>query len=422
MRRALVVLHRWFGLFTAAFLFLAGLTGAVIAWDHELDAWLNPELFRSASRGTAMSAFALADRIEQDDPRLRVRYLQLTHEPGHSALFAVYPRVDPATGRPFELGFDQVAVDTVSGEARGRRLWGEPAWSRANLLPFLYKLHYSLHIPSALGTEPGVLFMGIVAVVWLLDALIALYISFPEGSPFRRSFAFRLRAGGYRLLFDLHRSGGVWIWPLLLVFALSAVAMNLGRELVRPAVSLLSELTPDPFKDAAAAEPASFVEPRFTRAQIAERARSEAAQRSISAPLGGMFYAPEVGIYGAGFFEPGDEHGDGGLGNPWLYFDGRSGAVVGAQLPGAGSAGDLYLQLQFPLHSGRIAGVPGRIAVTLLGLAIATLSVTGVVIWARKRNARRHAARKRSTTLRRPAPPHGGAAVPSTRELEDSTG
>jgi hypothetical protein len=52
-------------------------------------------------------------------------------------------------------------------EVRGRRLWGEAAWSRANLLPFLYKLHYGLHIPSALGIEPGMLFMGIVAAAWL---------------------------------------------------------------------------------------------------------------------------------------------------------------------------------------------------------------------------------------------------------------
>jgi uncharacterized iron-regulated membrane protein len=41
------------------------------------------------------------------------------------------------------------------------------------------------------------------------------------------------------------------------------------------------------------------------------------------------------------------------------------------------------------LHSGRIFGRAGRIAITLLGLAIATLSATGVMIWARKRAARR---------------------------------
>ena len=42
MRRFLAALHRYCGLCTALFLFVAGLTGAVIAWDHELDRALNP--------------------------------------------------------------------------------------------------------------------------------------------------------------------------------------------------------------------------------------------------------------------------------------------------------------------------------------------------------------------------------------------
>ena len=46
------------------------------------------------------------------------------------------------------------------------------------------------------------------------------------------------------------------------------------------------------------------------------------------------------------------------------------------------------MQAQFPLHSGRILGLPGRILVSLLGLAVAMLSLTGVVIWMRKRRSR----------------------------------
>jgi uncharacterized iron-regulated membrane protein len=57
-------------------------------------------------------------------------------------------------------------------------------------------------------------------------------------------------------------------------------------------------------------------------------------------------------------------------------------------VPGEGSAGDIFLQAQFPLHSGRIIGLPGRIRISLMGLAVATLSVTGLVIWWRKRQAR----------------------------------
>ena len=37
MRFAFVLAHRWLGLALATFLFVAGLTGAVISWGHELD-------------------------------------------------------------------------------------------------------------------------------------------------------------------------------------------------------------------------------------------------------------------------------------------------------------------------------------------------------------------------------------------------
>ena len=36
-----LVAHRWVGVVIAGFLIMAGLTGAVFSWDHELDDLLN---------------------------------------------------------------------------------------------------------------------------------------------------------------------------------------------------------------------------------------------------------------------------------------------------------------------------------------------------------------------------------------------
>lgn len=402
MRLALVTLHRWLGLFTAVFLALAGLTGALIAWDHELDAWLNPELMRSAGEGAVKEPLALVRQLEEADPRLYVRYLPLALEPGHTAVFSVAPRMDAATGKPYALDFDQAFVDPHNGALLGTRLWGEPSLARKAIMPFLYRLHYSLHLPDGFDVQWGVLLMGIVAIVWFLDAFIALSISFPRGSDWKKSLAFRVSAGGYRLLFDLHRSSGVWLWPLLLVFSITAVGMNLGNEVLRPLVRTFSSLTPDPFAERAGGAQQGQL-PRVSREQVLESARAEAARLGLNGPLGGIFYVPEADLYGIGVYGPGQEHGDGGLGNPWLYFEGSSGALVSAQLPGQGSAGDVFMQLQFPLHSGRIAALPGRVLVTLLGLVITLLSVTGIVIWARKRRGRLSMGHKRVRRLQ-PSP------------------
>ncbi|MFT3907628.1 MAG: PepSY-associated TM helix domain-containing protein [Steroidobacteraceae bacterium] len=391
LRPLLVVVHRWFGLAIAVFLFVAGLTGAVISWDHELDSALNPQLYHAQSAQHGQSAgsldngLALASHVEALRPQLQVTYVPLVAEAGETLQMSVAPRIDPATGKLFALDYNQVAVDPATGVIQGQREWGAVSLARENLLPFLYKLHYSMHIPDVGTFELGVFIMGIIGIVWTLDAFVALVISFPSLKSWRKSFAFRWNKGGFPLLFDLHRSSGVWLWPLLLVLALTSVSMNLNYEVVRPVVSMFSRLSPDPIslRTPVAAEKA--VAPAVTREQVLALAQAEGVRRGWKTPAGAVYYSPEYAAYGVGFFAPGNEHGDGGLGNAWLYFDAANGASMGASVPGEGTAGDIYLQAQFPLHSGRIAGLAGRILVSALGLIVAMLSVTGVWIWVRKR-------------------------------------
>jgi uncharacterized iron-regulated membrane protein len=397
MRSFLVLVHRWLGLSIAAFLFIAGLTGAVIAWEHELDVWLNPDFFGANSDAEPLPALELARRVEQSDARVGVGYVPLAIERGRALIVRVYPRVDPVTGRPFVLDFDQVAIDPGSGVVQGKRLWGRASLSRLQLVPFLYRLHFTLHLPTANRVDLGTLLMGSVALIWALDGIVALWISFPSRKTWRKSFQFRFGAGGHKLNFDLHRSGGVWLWPLLITLAVTGVSMNLRSQVVEPVVSFFSPLTPSPLDADRRGAPR---EPRISREVAIERARAVAPLRGIALPPGGIFYAPTAGVFGVGFFEAGgDEHGSAGLGSPFLFIDGADGSALGAEIPGRGSAGDRFMQVQFPLHSGRILGTPGRVLMSVLGLAVAILSVTGVLIWARKRRARRRVAARANPSV-----------------------
>ena len=385
LRPKLVLLHRYVGLAMAPFLFIAGLTGAVIAWQQELDEWLNPQFFVAASQGAPLPALELARRIEAADDRVQISRIPLALKPGKTFVAWVQPRLDPSNGKPYNLDYNQIAADPVSGAIQGKRQWGAISLARENLMPFLYRLHYTLHLPHVMGIQLGIWLMGLVAIGWVLDCFVSLSISFPNLNAWRKSLAFRWREGGYRLNFDLHRSGGVWIWLLLLVLAVTSVSMNLQQQVVRPVVSLFSELTPSPFANRARTADKSTA---LSREQILEQAQKEAQRRGISAPPGGMFLFGRANLYGVGFFEPGNERGSGGLGNPWLYFDAGTGAPSGSMIPGTGTNGDIFMQAMFPLHSGRMFGLPGRIAISLLGLVIAMLCVTGVVIWIKKRRSR----------------------------------
>ncbi len=407
MRAVLVLLHRWFGLGVAVFLFIAGATGAIISWDHELDAWLNPALFHahsaapgSTATGQPKNGLELANLVEAQEPKMRVTYVLTEEEPGHASQMMVEPRIDPATKAPYVLDYNQIAVDPVTAQIQGRRMWGTISLSRENLLPFLYKLHYTMHLPDVGGIELGIWLMGIIGIVWMLDCFIALWLSFPNWKSWRKSFAFRWRDGGHKLNFDLHRSGAVWVWVLLLVLAVTSVSMNLNNQVMQPIIKVFSSVTPTAFDTRTPVAPDKVPEPAMSREQVVQLARIEADKLGLTDPAGGIFYSGMFGLYGVGFFQPGNDHGDVGLGNAWLYFDATTGAPSGNRIPGTGTAGDLFIQAQFPLHSGRILGLPGRIMISFMGALVAMLSVTGVIIWLRKRQARvRHKIKSRELAM-----------------------
>ncbi|WP_425489584.1 PepSY-associated TM helix domain-containing protein [Diaphorobacter ruginosibacter] len=230
--------------------------------------------------------------------------------------------------------------------------------------------------------------MGVVSAVWIADCFLALWISFPNTRTWRKSLSFRLRQGGSKLNFDLHRSGGVWVWALLLMLAVTSVSLNLGTQVMRPLVSMFSPLTPSPFQLRQDSRGREQTDPMLSREQAIAMAEAEGHRRGWEAPAGSIFYAQRFGIYGIAFFTPDNDRDDNGMGNEVLYLDGDTGAVVGDKVPGQGSAGDVFMQAQLPLHSGRILGTPGRVLMSFMGFLVAMLSVTGLVIWVRKRRAR----------------------------------
>lgn len=111
--------------------------------------------------------------------------------------------------------------------------------------------------------------------------------------------------------------------------------------------------------------------------------------------MSGAFYNARYGFYNISFFDRsiGGDASNMNLSN--LYIDGRDLKLLGSNQPCVGTAADVFGQLQLPLHSGRILGTPGRIAISAMGIVVAGLSITGLVIWWRKRAARRSAAKGR---------------------------
>jgi uncharacterized iron-regulated membrane protein len=407
MRAFWTIIHRYAGLTIAAFLFVSGLTGAIISWDHELDDVLNAQLMEAHSSGKAQDSLALVRQVEARYPQARVSYVPLHAQPGRSIAFGMDGRVDPATGKMVEPGFNQVFVDPVTGAELGKREWGR-VWpiTRETFVSFLYRFHYTLHLPELWGIDRwGIWLMGGIAMIWVIDSFVGFYLTLPVRrrhvapaggkSWWQRwgpAWKVRWRDGSSKFNFDLHRAFSLWTWALLFILAFTAFSLNLYNEIFYPVLKTVSQVTPSPFDSRAMADKHHPIAPRIGYADVIARASNEARQRQWTEPAGSVFYAKDFGIYGVSFFKPGDDHGAGGVGPAVLYYDGLDGRLLGERQPWKGTAADIFVQAQFPLHSGRILGLPGRILISFMGIVVAMLSVTGVVIWWRKRGARKRAA------------------------------
>jgi uncharacterized iron-regulated membrane protein len=377
-RTILVILHRYAGLTMALFLFVAGVTGSLLAFPEELDAWLNPELFRTTNEAAPLDIDRLVEIVERHDPRIKVQRVNLSPAPGHSALIEVVPRGKDAP----HPGYDELFVDAATGTVLGQRLWGAFRIDRAHFVPFLYRLHDRLHLPG----RWGVWLMGGIAILWTLDCFVGFYLTLPRRRAFlakwRRAWLIATHGGAYRLNFDLHRAGGLWLWLLLLALAISSVSLNLRWDLFQPAVSFVSPVTPNIFDRR---EPGNGPqESRLPFSQALKRGEEEAARLGWNGRTISVRYIAGYDIITVQFHFTGNFRDEW----RWVHLDGQDGRFLEGEWLGQGSGGDIFTQAQFPIHSGRLLGLPGRILIAVGGMITAALAVTGVVIWWKKRRGR----------------------------------
>jgi uncharacterized iron-regulated membrane protein len=80
---------------------------------------------------------------------------------------SVQPRIDPVSGKPFDLAYNIVVLDPSSGAVLDRVQFGAISQGWQNLMGFIYELHWTL----ALGSF-GMWTLGICALAWTIDNFV----------------------------------------------------------------------------------------------------------------------------------------------------------------------------------------------------------------------------------------------------------
>jgi uncharacterized iron-regulated membrane protein len=387
-----VLVHRYAGLAMTVFLIIVGLTGSLLAFYAELECAVNPQLHAEAEGRTPLAFDALIERAERLAPEAHVQSLWMSPD---SVQISVSPRQNPATGRPFELTYDQLILNPYTGEELGRRTWGAISEGLVNLMPFIYKLHYNLALDDA-----GMWILGVTALVWTLDCFVGFYLTLPAmkktpkmqvpapsslGARWRKSWTIKWSGSAFRINYDLHRAGGLWVWLALLVFAWSSVFMNLGDTVYQKVMRTVSDFH-QPWTEFADLGH-SLENPPISIGQayqLGHQALVRAAKTQdfrVEAPVA-VWYNAAKGFYVYSARSNADiqDHS----GNTRVVIDAMSGEAKMLLLPTGQYNGNTVTSWLLALHMANVFGMPYRIFVCALGLVIVMLSVTGVVIWLKK--------------------------------------
>jgi uncharacterized iron-regulated membrane protein len=372
-------IHRWFGIVTAAFLFLAAITGTVLTFRASLDRWVNGDLL--VYQGDAedrLPVIELVSRFEAAHPELQLVGFPLNPGTDDNLAVSVAPKPGGA-----EVTEREMFLDPATGDVVGARST-EPGFTGRQIVPLLLEFHFNL-----LAGDAGRIFMGFMALGWLVSAFVGLYLTLPRKGPFLKNWApvwtYSPKRSFARQMLDLHRASALWLYPLLIALAFTSVAINFFSEFWDPFSTWVSPLKRTlfnldaPFPDGAV--------PQLSYGDALALAQHQASQAGMTWQTATMLYYPNWDLYGVTFSDNGTLNYK-ALGPIYYYFSGANGAFVHEVNPYTDSAGLVMIRMIYPIHSGETAGPFGVFVVAVLGIATAQQCITGIWVWLKKRGPR----------------------------------
>ena len=423
MTRSLwVVVHRWLGLFMAAFLLIAGITGTALCFYPEIQLALNPKWQKVDPQHNYLDAKQIVAEVEKKYPNLSVSTVDFRGM-DEVASVRVTPKMQHGNGQrqgqgqgqaqgqghnhaKANLPFDRIILDPKTGAIVDTVKTNDIAKGGISRLgEFLLYLHFQLSLGKI-----GTLFMGIVAIVWLLDSFVNFYLTLPKLKPAQTgeddvnhknfwqrwapSWKIRTKSGGYKLNFDLHRAFGLWLWAVLVIFAWSSFQFNFHMDLYPKLMKTISDY--ETTSDTLPKLKKPLMNPKIDWGQAQELgnsyAKSELEKIGVEpiAPVR-IFYNPRNGAYYYQTTTTKDLEDRPRHHGTMVYIDGNSGKMLRFSRPTGEHWGNTLSSWTASLHSGVVFGWAYRIFVSLLGLVVAGLSLTGFIIWIKKRGARQTA-------------------------------
>lgn len=358
MNKVLFKLHGWLALACFIPLLVICLTGSVLVFKHEIDSLLMHDKVRvGAVAESRLGLDTLLDTLQTRYSNHEVVGWALFEDPGRADLVYLIKR---GTDKWLYLLLDQYTGEILA----------EPQTTTHYLTDWLLDLHYAFLV----GT-PGLIITTVFSVVLLLLSLSGFWLY----RKFWKAF-FTLRWRARRIVFfsDLHKMAGIIAAPVFLLLAITGGYWNITH--------VLHELE----EHGDGGEHHKVAGAMFNHTLSIQRMAGDTAERISGFVPRYISFPHEPEDNDIGFY------GDVGAGNPLLSqyasvvrYHADSGQWLDKMDIRTAPLGYKLLDSFRRLHFGNFAGLFSRVFWCVVGLIPLLLSITGITVWAIRRDKRK---------------------------------
>lgn len=400
-KKGVLFIHRWLGLISGLVVFILGITGCLFVFQHEISEWVRHDTF-------------YADEVPADRETLPVEELQakaadalgVEHLPyGLSA----YNNPDRNwSAMNYETGVDSwfyfgsmkdyktAYINPYTGEIEG--IINE----KKDFFQIVKGIHWSLLLATPIG-QPIVTWSTVVFLVLLISGMILWWPKKWSRAGKQKSFKIKWGSSWRRINYDLHNVLGFYFLTLSLIIGFTGLYwyfpsaqkslhfLGTGEYALpdgpkKKAVSTVPDNRENSLAMETAYKKAWSEYPKAYSIAFVAPTDSQSTIRADVRPDGQTYY-----------------------GGSSLQFDQYTGKMLDVDRYKDKNAGEKLLAMNYDIHVGAIAGLPGKIIAFIASLVCASLPVTGFIIWwdrrKRKNGRKQKFGPKSPATRRKPKEP-----------------
>lgn len=346
-------IHLWLGLLSGIVIFTVAITGCLYAFEEEIRGVLYKELLTVKTGGAPVKPFSeFIAVVKKQYPKATIKNIRIKKDPS-SSVEVVFKNKQSIYINPYTLAI----LGSIDKEE--------------DFFGVVLRIHRSL----CLG-DTGKLITGVSACIFTIMLISGIILWWPNSRKnSKQKFSIKRNAQWRKLSYDLHSVLGFYASWIIIFTALTGLIWSFkwAENTMYWATNSKNEERKQ-LHSAYVVNAAPY--PINKVVMYADSLCPDSKEYSVNMPEDSSGVIRLFMRYDYdGFFRKNDQ----------LYFDQYSGALIRAELYSTASVGDKLKATNYYIHTGKRLGFTGQLLVFFASLIVASLPITGFIIWWGKR-------------------------------------